>query len=128
MNAVSKSSGILEAMNSQVQRAETWRWWCEAKRQKDRNTKKRSKKDKNTKSQKNRKTKAGRDLVSGEVAGVADGLLHPSADQGVHELGELQTDLAIYLELRPDQGVHELGEGSREADDWEGGQAGTPGC
>ena len=45
-------------------------------------------------------------LVGGEVAGVADGLLHAAADQGVHELGE----------------------GPGEADDGEGGQAGAPGC
>ena len=46
----------------------------------------------------------GGDLVGGEVAGVADGLLHAAAEQGVEELGE----------------------GAREADDGKGGEAGAP--
>ena len=46
----------------------------------------------------------GGDLVGGEVAGVADGLLPPAAEQGVEELGE----------------------GAREADDGEGGEASAP--
>ena len=45
-----------------------------------------------------------RDLVGGEVAGVADGLLHAAAEQGVEELGE----------------------GAREADDGKGGEPGAP--
>ena len=45
-----------------------------------------------------------RDLVGGEVGGVADGLLHAAAEQGVEELGE----------------------GAREANDGEGGEASAP--
>ena len=46
----------------------------------------------------------GGDLVGGEVAGVADGLLDAAAEQGVEELGE----------------------GAREADDGESGEASAP--
>ena len=46
----------------------------------------------------------GRDLVGGEVAGVADGLLHAAAEEGVEELGE----------------------GAGEPDDGEGGEASAP--
>ena len=102
MNAVSPSSGILEAMKSQVQRAETLlgvRYLIRVKRQNDK-----IQKDKNTKRQENEKTKEGGYLVGGEVAGVADGLLHAAAEEGVEELGE----------------------GAGESDDGEGGKAGAP--